>query len=185
MEVNLRAAYAAVLGSDNTLRKQAEAYLKSLESTQGFLLVNIQVVSQAPNNPQEVAIRQSAAVMFKNVVKKLWAPTEEGDVPIAQSDRDAIKTHLVTLMCSTPPDIQKQLAEVVAVVAKHDFPMQWQTLLPQLVEKLNTTDFRVIQGVMLTVSYHHVYPSIYLSLTLPYRLIASSRSSATATSQRS
>ena len=175
MEAELRATYLAVLGADNVVRKQAEAYLTSLESTPGFLLVNLQIIQSAPTTPQDVAVRQSAAVLFKNVVKKLWVPSEEGGATISLSDRNAIKTHLVDLMCTTSPDIQKQLAEVVTVIAKHDFPAQWLTLLPQLIEKLKTTDFRVIQGVMLTANsifkkFRFIYKSEELMGELKYCL---------------
>ena len=175
MEAELRATYLAVLGADNVVRKQAEAYLTSLESTPGFLLVNLRIIQSAPTTPQDVAVRQSAAVLFKNVVKKLWVPSEEGGATISLSDRNAIKTHLVDLMCTTSPDIQKQLAEVVTVIAKHDFPAQWLTLLPQLIEKLKTTDFRVIQGVMLTANsifkkFRFIYKSEELMGELKYCL---------------
>ena len=177
MEIELRAAYAAVLGTDNAIRKQAEEYLRSIEATPGFLVANLNIVSTPHSTPQEAAIRQSAAVLFKNVVKRLWVPGEEGDTAIGPNDKEAIKSHLVGLMCSTAPDIQRQLAEVVAVVAKHDFPAQWPSLIPQLIEKLNTSDLRVIQGVMLTANsifkkFRYIYKTEELMGQLLYCLKA-------------
>ena len=177
METELKAAYAAVLGSDNALRRQAEDYLRSIEATPGFLVANLAIVSAPLSSPQDAAIRQSAAVLFKNVVKRLWAPVEEGDAAISPADKEAIKSHLVSLMCSTSPDIQRQLAEVVAVVAKHDFPSKWPALMPQLVEKLNTSDLRVILGVMLTANsifkkFRYIYKTEELMEQLLYCLNA-------------
>jgi exportin-2 (importin alpha re-exporter) len=66
--------------------------------------------------------------------------------------RDTLKTNLIDLMCSTPPDVQKQLAEAVAIIAKYDFPSNWQSLIPHLVSKLASSDILTIKGVMLTAN---------------------------------
>jgi hypothetical protein len=55
-----------------------------------------------------MAIRQSASVLFKNLVKRKWAPDDEEEAKSAvpESDRATIKTHLINLMVSTPQDVQ-------------------------------------------------------------------------------
>lgn len=103
------------------------------------------------STPQDIAVRQSASVLFKNIVKKKWSPTED-EIPIPESDRDRIKTHIVDLMCTTSRAVQQQLAEAVSIISKFDFPGKWLTLLPHLVEKMGSDDIHVIHGVLLTAN---------------------------------
>jgi hypothetical protein len=62
--------------TDNTARKEAEAYVLSLETQPGFaqlLLTSIQQHCGADANADDRAIRLSGAVLFKNLVKRRWA----------------------------------------------------------------------------------------------------------------
>lgn len=158
-----------ILSPDGTARKAAEAYLKTQETQQGFPLLILTLIERLvkSNLPQDIAIRQSASVLFKNLAKSKWVAPEDADDKfdcIAQNDKDIVKSHLVELMCVAPNDVQKQLAEAVTLISKHDFPQHWQGLLPQLVARLNTQDLLVIQGIMLTANsimkrFRYVYSS--------------------------
>ncbi|RYH11031.1 hypothetical protein EON65_39085 [archaeon] len=177
MEVNdqtlgvLRDLLINALSHDNNTRKNAENYIKTQEMQTGFpvlVLTLIQRLIHVPNpSPQDMAIRQSAAVLFKNIVKKHWSSDEDDDNAsklISLSDKEVIKAHLVELMTTSTPDVQKQLAEAVSLVAKHDFPEHWQNLLPQLINKLEAEDITIKKGVMLTANsimkrFRYVYKS--------------------------
>jgi exportin-2 (importin alpha re-exporter) len=163
MEVNdqtlsvLKDLLLGVMSSDNATRKSAEAYLKSTEAQQGFALLVLTLINKLTSSttPQDAAIRQSASVLFKNLVKNRWQPAEDneqGFVAIAEADKDTIKTHVVELMCTAPQDVQSQLAEAVTLISKYDFPARWPNLLPQLVAKLATDDILITKGVMLTAN---------------------------------
>ena len=104
----------------------------------------------ASTTPQDIAIRQSASVLFKNLVKNRWEP--EDDSAFADTDKETIKTHVVELMCVAPQSVQSQLAEAVTLISKYDFPAKWQGLLPQLVGKLASQDILIVKGVMLTAN---------------------------------
>ena len=145
------------LSPDNAARKEAEAYIVSVEAQPGFslvLLTLIQNLSTAQCAPEDVGVRQSAGVLFKNVVKRRWVPEGENEdlQPLSDSDRTPIRNFLVELMCVTPSDVQKQLAEAVTLIAKHDFPDKWVGLLDQLVSKLASQDVSVVNGVMMTAN---------------------------------
>lgn len=71
---------------------------------------------------------------------------------ISPQDRTTIKTHLVQLMCTVPPIIQAQCSESISLIAKLDFPDNWQNLLPELVQKFNSPDPAVTNGVLLTAN---------------------------------
>ena len=158
------------LNHDNTIRRNAEANLQSLEAKPSIMLLVLQLISllcqPSSDSPSAPAIRQAASVYFKNVIKKRWSPenTEDDTIDaIVITDRETIKIHLIDLMSTTPTAVQKQLAESVSIIAKYDFPHNWQKLLPQLISKLDG-DIRVIQGVMLTANcifkkFRHCYKS--------------------------
>lgn len=53
-------------------------------------------------------------------------------------------------MLHSPDSVQKQLSDAVSIVGKYDFPNKWPELIDQMVEKFNTGDFHVINGVLHT-----------------------------------
>lgn len=157
--VTIRGLLINTLSSDNTTLRNAENYLKKVETEPGFVILLLHVISTllASNDSTEKAIRLSAAVFFKNCIKRCWEVSKDLDGNtnmniIALSDRDTIKTHLVDLMCTAPADIQRQLAEAVTIIAKYDFPKLWTNLLGQLVHKLTISDITITKGVMLTAN---------------------------------
>jgi exportin-2 (importin alpha re-exporter) len=104
------------------------------------------------------ALRQAAAVHFKNTIKNGWViHREDGDdnvdsIAITESDRITIKSHLVQLMCTVPPSIQGLLSESISLIAKHDYPHQWTNLLPELVHQFNSPDVMTVIGVLKTAN---------------------------------
>jgi 3-methyladenine DNA glycosylase AlkD len=75
----------ASLSSDAAVRRQAEATLGGAEAQQGFLLILLHLIGNADNTVDAVA-RQTGAVYFKNVVKKLWAEDAAEEVSCLVSD---------------------------------------------------------------------------------------------------
>ena len=69
------------------------------------------------------------------------------DVPQAQ-----IKSLLTGLMLNTHQLIRAQLSEALSIISSHDFPDEWPTLLPELVERLQTADLATINGVCHTAN---------------------------------
>lgn len=51
-----------------------------------------------------------------------------------ESDKTAIKSGIIGLICSVPPNIVPVLAQAVSTIADYEYPKQWDTLLPSLVE---------------------------------------------------
>jgi exportin-2 (importin alpha re-exporter) len=132
------------------------------------------------------AVRQAAAVHFKNLIKKGWDPKPDDDDDdhdhdpadafiLSPNDRVTIKSHLVQLMCTTPPQIQVQLSEAISLIAASDFPDRWTNLLPELVQQFSTPNPEILVGVLKTAnsifkSFRHVgrsnelYRSILVTL---------------------
>jgi exportin-2 (importin alpha re-exporter) len=116
------------------------------------------------NKPElQSHLRVSAAVTFKNFIKKRWKVLEETDFAdnISAQDRDSIKSNITELMLTSPEQIQRQLSDAISIISKEDFPEKWPNLLPTLVERLNSGDFNVINGVLRTA--HSIFKR-YLEL---------------------
>lgn len=100
--------------------------------------------------------RQAAAVHFKNLVKNGWDESKDEEdrkgIVVSPADRDTIKNNVVELMCTVPRSIQAQVSESISLIAEVDFPANWKTLLPSLVQKLNSNDMAVVNGVLATAN---------------------------------
>lgn len=53
-------------------------------------------------------------------------------------------------MLKSSPAIQKQLSDAVSIIGKYDFPQHWPQLIDEMVEKFNSGDFHIINGVLQT-----------------------------------
>lgn len=59
---------------------------------------------------------------------------------------------VVDLMLRLPEAMQRQLSDAVAIIGKHDFPMHWMDLFPNMASKFAAGDFHVINGVLRTAN---------------------------------
>ena len=159
-EEQLRQILSQSLSPDANTRRNAE---RALLTEQYGPLAVLRVVSTSSNNnndANDLPIRQSAAVHFKNMVKKGWSPSDDDDdsdpnktrVTIPEADRTLIKDNLVSLMCTVPPQLQSQCSESIALIAATDFPNKWDNLLNNLIVKFGDSDWNVVNGVLLTAN---------------------------------
>jgi len=157
-------------------RTSAVKTLKQLSSQQGFAIRLLTVLEASGLSP---GLQQSAGIYFKNLIKETWAEVslrlfffsffsdltrmmlmkktcfgkENAAGVLSQADREAIKQHLLTLMCQVDRKPQVQLSEAIRIIALSDFPDKWRTLLPELRTKLGATqDFKVIVGLLETAN---------------------------------
>jgi exportin-2 (importin alpha re-exporter) len=73
-------------------------------------------------------------------------------IVIAPNDRNTIKSHLVELMCTVPPQIQAQISEAISLIAAVDYPKNWDNLVGELVQKMKSPDLAVVNGVLKTAN---------------------------------
>ncbi|XP_034196637.1 chromosome segregation 1 [Osmia lignaria lignaria] len=135
------------LSPDVNERRPAEKFLESVEVNQNYPLLLLHLVDKSEIN---ITIRIAGAVAFKNYVKRNWKVEEDSVDRIHAQDRETIKKLIVNLMLHSPDSIQKQLSDAVSIIGKYDFPNKWPELIDQMVEKFNTGDFHVINGVLHT-----------------------------------
>ncbi|GKY96134.1 hypothetical protein MPSEU_000573500 [Mayamaea pseudoterrestris] len=148
----LQQLIGGTLTPDRNVSKAAEQQLQEAQRIPGYPLIVLQLVAA---NTTDVAVRQAAAVNFKNLVKKAWDEHhEDGNdgIAISLDDRNTIKSHLVQLMCTVPPMIQSQLSETISLIAAVDYPQQWTNLMPELVQQFNLTQPTILVGVLKTAN---------------------------------
>lgn len=101
----------------------------------------------------DMTIRIAGAIAFKNYIKRNWGrPVEfpEELDRIHETDRDAIKRMIVPMMLKSPVAIQKQFSDAIQIIGKFDFPKKWPQLIDEMIEKFQTGDFHVINGILKT-----------------------------------
>ncbi|CAM9833425.1 unnamed protein product, partial [Ectocarpus sp. 12 AP-2014] len=155
----LRQALAATQSTDADQRKQAEAFLKSMEQqpTYAQRLVGVIEAHCAGTTVEDKTMRTLGAVVFKNLVKEKWAPEDDGDGKencLAEADKDTIKANIVPLMCRAPPEVQRQFAEALTIISKVDFPARWANLIEDLVRLMKTSgqDYHSLNGALLSAN---------------------------------
>ncbi|XP_010544845.1 PREDICTED: exportin-2 [Tarenaya hassleriana] len=158
-------------------RRAAERSLSEAADRPNYGLAVLRLVAEQSVDEQ---IRHAAAVNFKNHLRSRWVPAGDSDLsPIVDSEKDQIKTLIVSLMLSSSPRIQSQLSEALAVIGKHDFPKAWPALLPELISSLQKAalsgDYASVNGILGTANsifkkFRYQYKTNDLLLDLKYCL---------------
>ncbi|KAJ3033465.1 Exportin-2, partial [Rhizophlyctis rosea] len=163
----------ATLNPDHQIRRQAEQTLAQGEKRlPQFSVLLLQLVGSDATLP---TVRTAASLYFKNFVKRCWKQVEGEPDLIPEEDRTTIKANIVHMMIAVPTTLQAQLSEAVSLIADNDFPFDWQNLLPDLLSKLNTTDYKVNVGVLQTAHsifrrYRHQFATDRLFVEIKFVL---------------
>lgn len=112
------------MSSDANVRRPAEKYLETVEVNQNYPIILLHLID---NDQIDRVIRVSAAITFKNYIKRNW--TENDGKRISEQDRTAIKNTIISVMLKREDQIQRQLSDAVAIIGKEDFPEKWPRLL--------------------------------------------------------
>ncbi|KAI6351579.1 hypothetical protein MCOR25_009849 [Pyricularia grisea] len=124
--------------------KKAEAALRIEEKKPQFSLTLLQIVN---SDALPAKTRLAAALCFKNFIRSNYVD-EDGKYKLPEDEVATLKQELVGLMISSPPNIQAQLGDAISIIADSDFWERWQTLIPDLVSRLSTSDFKITNGVL-------------------------------------
>ncbi|RMZ67072.1 chromosome segregation cse1 [Pyrenophora seminiperda CCB06] len=133
---------------DPQQNKQAEAAIAQEQTKPGFSLSLLQIVASNASPPNT---RLSAALYFKNFVKRNWVD-EDGNYKLPEDEVVAIKRELIGLMVSVPANLQAQLGEAISAIADSDFWQRWDTLVDDLISRL-TPDNTVVNNGVLQVAH--------------------------------
>lgn len=100
-------------------------------------------------NSVQDATRHAAAIYFKNLVKGHWDEARHDHV-IMVGDKAFVKSNILDVMLQSPEYIRKTLGEAVMVICEVDFPSRWPDLVPNIAQKLSSSNLQVIQGALTT-----------------------------------
>ncbi|PRT53765.1 hypothetical protein B9G98_01385 [Wickerhamiella sorbophila] len=136
--------------TDETQRKQGEAELKSLSNSSGFLS---QLLEAYQDSSLPVTVRWMAVIYLKNSIDNCWRKSANSN--LLPEEKNFIRERLLPLSCQPfEPMLHRQLAVVVAKVAKLDFPRTWPTLFDELREAIISTasknDSSSLYNILLT-----------------------------------
>ena len=154
----------------------AEASLASAQRQPQCLVSVLGLLTQ---EQVPLQVRQAAAVFFKNVVRRHWEPEDEHELTIPDEIKTQVKDNLLQLFLSVAELLQSQLSEAMALIASHDFPAKWQTLLPGLLPQLETAttqkDYKRVTGLLqilhsICKRYRHEFKSDELFTEIKYVL---------------
>jgi len=141
---------AQTVGGSTQAMQAAEQQLRAAEIRAGFGLMLLELLQGANIDP---SARQAGAIYFKNYIRRQWPVEGVAGAGVAATDRQAIKQHLLALMLQAPKPIQVQLSAGLEEISLTDYPGDWQSLLPEMVQHLKTSqDINILKGAMHTAA---------------------------------
>lgn len=125
------------------------AILQIIASDSIDLYVTPIFCSLAPLTRPPSSTRQACSVYLKNRVHTSYIvdtpSTRPEQAPIAQSDRDALKSAILRVLAGSPSrTITVQLGATLKDLISHDFPEWWSGLLDNINALLNSGDIREV-----------------------------------------
>ncbi|XP_027154698.1 importin-9 isoform X1 [Coffea eugenioides] len=126
----------ATLDTDQKVRSLAEASLHQVSLQAGFGSALSKVAANRELSP---GLRQLAAVLLKQFIKKHWDEDEESfEHPVVSNDEKATIRRLLLASVDDPhKKICTAVSVAVASVAHYDWPEDWPDLLPFLLKLMN------------------------------------------------
>ncbi|XP_034199344.1 importin-9 isoform X1 [Prunus dulcis] len=139
---------SATLDPNHEVRSFAEASLNQASLQPGFGSALSKV---AANRELPLGLRQLAAVLLKQFIKKHWHEAEEAfEHPAVSSDEKAVVRRLLLLsLDDSHRKICTAISMAVASIAVYDWPEVWPDLLPYLMKLINDqTNMNGIHGAL-------------------------------------
>ncbi|KAG2092266.1 armadillo-type protein [Suillus cothurnatus] len=137
--------FATTYNPDPNVQKTGELQIRKIGAQEGMLTALLQIIA---SDGVEIATRQACSVYLKNRVHTSYIlpPNPRPDhVPIAQSDRTALKANILPLLSASPSrSITVQVAATLKDLVAHDFPDRWSSLLDDVKRLLGSGDVREV-----------------------------------------
>ena len=154
MEQQVLDLLVATLDPSDPIRRDAERHLESLYTNDAF---PISLISIASHKSVPLVHRQAALLSLKKLVLKTWSPSlEEYQGPTTLSDPVKEQVRQNVLEIATGSEEERKVvaasAYVVSKIASADFPEQWPTLLPTLLNLVPRAEPTQLYGVLVVLS---------------------------------
>lgn len=137
---------SASLHNDPHVRSAAVTSLNDASLRPGFGSALCRIAANRELSP---GLRQSAAILLKNFIKKHWQEDEESfEHPVVSNDeKNTMRRALLSALNDPQKKISKALSAAVAAIAHTDWPDQWPDILPSLVQMIsNQNDINAVHG---------------------------------------
>lgn len=153
MEQQVLELLAATLEAAPETRTNAERHLEQLYTNDAF---PISLISIASHNSVELPLRQAALLVLKTFVLRTWSESLEdfqGGVTTSDAIKDQVRQSLLAL--ATSGDQERKVISassyVVSKIASVDFPDQWPSLLPTLLQQIPRSHDNQLHGVLVVL----------------------------------
>jgi hypothetical protein len=134
--------FATTLSPDPNVRKAGEIQIRKISTQEGLITALLQIVA---SDNVDLSIKQAITVWVKNTVRKSYVPSRPEIPPIAQSDKESLKAHILTLLAASPNrNITVQLSAILKDIVSADYPERWPTLLEHVKSLLLSNDIRQV-----------------------------------------
>ncbi len=144
---------AATLEPAAETRTNAERHLEQLYTNDAFPL---SLISIASHTSVDLALRQAALLSLKTFVLRTWSSSLDefqGLVTINDATKDQVRHTLLAL--ATSGDQERKVVSassyVVSKIASVDFPDQWPSLLPTLLQLIPQSHENQLHGVLVVL----------------------------------
>ena len=118
----------------------------------------LQIIASGETSPP---VRQAAAVYLKNRIARHWSgpstvstssESASSAVPIAESDRHALKNNILHVLVNVPQqNVKVQLKTCLSTITGEDFPEKWPGLIEAVMGMIQSGQENQIEGGLLTL----------------------------------
>lgn len=133
----LIASLSACTNPDASVRKAGEEAVKQVGAAPEGMPTLLRIAMEASIDP---AVRQVAAITFKNTAKRDWADRESRPSAISATDKATVRTLLLEALVQAPGTVRVQVEEALKAVISSDFPEQWPNLTSMIQAFLTSSD---------------------------------------------
>ncbi|KAF9240262.1 armadillo-type protein [Melanogaster broomeanus] len=138
--------FATTYNADPNIQKAGELQIRKIGAQEGMVTALLQIIA---SDSVDLATRQACSVYLKNRVHTSYivdTPRARPEqVPIAPSDRDALKSSILRLLAGSPSrTVTVQLGATLKDLISHDFPDRWPGFLDSINGLLNSSDIREV-----------------------------------------
>ncbi|KAI6044921.1 armadillo-type protein [Pisolithus marmoratus] len=138
--------FATTYNADPNVQKAGELQIRKIGAQEGVISALLEIIA---SDKVDLATRQACSVYLKNRVHTSYfiEPSRQRPehIPIAQSDRDALKSSILRLLAASPSRaITLQLAATLKNLILYDFPDKWPDLIENVRALLNSGDIREV-----------------------------------------
>ncbi|XP_004497420.1 importin beta-like SAD2 [Cicer arietinum] len=121
-------------------RKAAELKLDEIQYSPHHLPSLLHIILDSSNS--DIALRQVAAIHFKNFISKNWSPSPSVDSQqpqphlISIADKEFVRNHILLSLHQLPPLLRVQLGECLRTILNSDYPDQCPNLIDWVKQSL-------------------------------------------------